>query len=169
MKKLLRLILSILTIVCVALVVYLFFQNALFDNSDTYLTAKDLAVGKVISETTVLGQTTTLKLNQSNLVFVAYFLPLVAAILSLFMILFRGKLTGILFSAISFVAVACAFVLLINLGQITSYELSLTGLINTSTTSNLLSYSFTKESIVAILSLLLGSCFTFANFCLSLA
>jgi len=168
MKALLKFILKILIILCGVLSFYMFFKEALFDNTDIYFTAKDLAFGKIVSESTVLGQTTTLKLNQSYIIIAAYCLPLVGAILAFLMIFLKGHIVGVLFSLISFAAFVVVFVLLLNIGQLASVELSLSGLINTSTTSNLQSYSFTNEAMITLITLLFGSCFSFSYFCLSI-
>ena len=110
MKALLKFILKILIILCGAFSFYMFFKNTLYDNADTYYTAKDLAFGKIVSESTVLGQTTTLKLNQSYMIMAAYCLPLVGAILAFLMIFFKGRIVGFLFSLISFAFFVVAFV-----------------------------------------------------------
>lgn len=168
MKALLKFILKILIILCGAFSFYMFFKNALYDNADTYYTAKDLAFGKIVSESTVLGQTTTLKLNQSYMIMAAYCLPLVGAILAFLMIFFKGRIVGFLFSLITFASFVVAFVLLLNIGQLASVELSLSGIINTSTISNLQNYSFTNEAMTTLIALLFGSCFSCSYFCLSI-
>ncbi len=169
MKSVLKFILKICIILCAVLCVYMFFKDALYDNLDTYYTAKDLAFGKVISENTVLGQTTTMKLVASNKILFAYGLPLVGAILAILMIFLRGRIIGILFSLVSFASFVVAFILLLNIGKYAGLEISLTGIINTTTVSDLASYSFTKEAMITLISILFGSCSSFSYLCLSLS
>ena len=102
------------------------------------------------------------------MIMAAYCLPLVGAILAFLMIFLKGRIVGFLFSLISFASFVVAFVLLLNIGQLASVELSLSGIINTSTISNLQSYSFTNEAMTTLIALLLGSCFSCSYFCLSI-
>ncbi len=166
-KNALKNILSLLIIIVSVFAFASMFMSALTNGEETYK-GVDLAFGKELNEYTVFGQTTKITIKSSIYVIVGYLLPLLATLISVFLLFIKSKAGNVILSILIFAVFLVSFVLLLNIGIYSSYDLTITGVINNVTTFDFSSYTFTKEGIKCLLALVLGASFSFSNVCISL-